>query len=80
MDGRNDELHDLSNRMVDRTTAYGMEVGTETCKIMANSLNNIGANISTNGKNLEEVTTFKYLGATLCSEGTCSAEFRIKIA
>ena len=57
-----------------------MEVGAETCKIMANSLNNIGANISTNGKKLEEVTTFKYLGATLCSEGTCSAEFRIKIA
>ena len=80
MDGRNGELHDLSNRIVDGATAYAMEVGTEMCKIIANSLNNIGANISTNGKKLEEVTTFKYLGATLCSEGTRSTEFRMKIA
>ena len=28
----------------------------------------------------EEVTSFKYLGATLCKDGTCSAEVRIMIA
>ena len=26
-----------------------------------------------NGQKLEEVTSFKYLGATLCKDGTCSA-------
>ena len=46
---------------------------------MTNSTNNISLDISMNGKKLEEVTSFKYLGATLCNDGTCS-EIRIKIA
>ena len=32
------------------------------------------------GQKLEDVTNFKYLGATLCKDGTCSAEIRIRIA
>ena len=35
---------------------HGMEVGTEKSKIMTNSTNNISADISMNGKKLEEVT------------------------
>ena len=57
-----------------------MEVSTEKSKIMTNSTNNISANISMNGQKLEEVTIFKYLGATLCKDSTCSAEVRIRIA
>ena len=33
-----------------------------------------------NGQKLEEVTSFKYQGATLCKDDTCSAEVRIRIA
>ena len=33
-----------------------------------------------NDQRLEEVTSFKYLGATLCKGGTCSAEVCIRIA
>ena len=33
-----------------------------------------------NGQKLEEVTIFKYLGTTLCRDGTCSVEVRIRIA
>ena len=33
-----------------------------------------------NDQNLEEVTSFKYLGATLCKDGTCSVEVCIRIA
>ena len=33
-----------------------------------------------NGQKLEEVTSFNYLGATLCKAGTCSAKVRIRIA
>ena len=47
---------------------------------MTNSTNNISANISMNGQKLEQVTNFKYLKATLCKDGTCSAEIRIRIA
>ena len=35
---------------------------------MTNSTNNISADISTNGQKLEEVTSFKYLGATPLQE------------
>ena len=45
MGGSNGELQDLTNRLVDRVTAYGMEVSTEKSKIMTNSTNNISADI-----------------------------------
>ena len=41
--------------------------------------NNISVDISMNGQMLEEVTRLKYPGATLCKDGTCSAEVRIRI-
>ena len=64
--GSNGELQDLTNRLVDRAMAYGMEISTEKSKIMTNSTNNIGADISMNGQTIEEVTSLRYLGATLC--------------
>ena len=47
-----------------------MEVSTEKSKINTDSMN-ISADISMNGQKLEEVTSFKYLGVTLCREGAC---------
>ena len=38
------------------------------------------ADISMNSQKLEEVTSLKYLGATLCKDGTCSEEIHIRIA
>ena len=73
-------VKDLTNRLVDRATAYGMEVSVEKSKIMSSSLNSISAGISMNGQKLEEVTSFKYLGAVLCKDGTCSAEGWIRIS
>ena len=55
MGSRNSEILDLTNRLVDRATAYGMEVTTEKRKIMISSTNNIRADISMNGQKLEEV-------------------------
>ena len=79
MGGSNGELQDLTSRLVDRAKARGMEVSTEKSKIMTNSTNIITANISMNGQKLEDVTSFKYLGANLCKDGTCSAEVCIRI-
>ena len=73
------ELQDLTNSLFDRTRANGMEVSTERSKTMTNSTNNIGADISMNGQKLEDMISFKYLGATLCKDGTCSAEIRVRI-
>ena len=44
--GSNGELQDLTNRPVDRAKAYGMGISAEKSKIMTNSTNNIGADIS----------------------------------
>ena len=71
--GSNGELQDLTNRLVDRAMAYGMEVSKEKSKIMTKGTNNISADISMKGQKLEEVTSFKYLEAILCKDGTCSA-------
>ena len=57
-----------------------MEVNTEKSKIMINSMSYISADISLTSQNLEEVISFKYLGATLCKDGTCSVEIHIRIA
>ena len=75
--GSNGDLQDPTNRLVDRARAYGMGVRTEKNKVMTNSTNKISVDISMNGQKLKEVTSFKYLGATLCKDGTCSAEVRI---
>ena len=74
MGGSNGELLDLINGLVGRAKAHGMEFSTENIKIMTNTTNNISADISMNGQKLEQVTSFKYIGATLCTDGTCSAE------
>ena len=39
MGSSNGELQGLTNRLVDRATAYGMEVSTEESRIMTNSTN-----------------------------------------
>ena len=68
MGSSNSELQDLTNRLVNKPTAFGMEVSIENSNILINSTNNVGADISMNGQKLEEVTSFKHLGATLCKE------------
>ena len=80
MGSSNGELQDLTNSLTDRAITYGIEVNTKKSKITTNSMNNISADISMNGQKLVEVTSFKYLGATLCKDGTCLAEGSIRIA
>ena len=80
MGGSSNELHDLTSRVVARASADGMEVSTEKSKVMVNSTNGISVNITMNGQPLEEVTSFKYLGATLSKDDTCRAEIRILVA
>ena len=74
------ELQDFTNRLAGGATAYGMEVSIEKSKVITNSTKNIIADVTTRGLKLKKVTTFRYLGANLCKDGTCSAEVRIRIA
>ena len=59
MGRRKGELQVLTDRLVDRATAYGIKVSTEKSKIMENSTNITSAAISVNGQKLERVTSFK---------------------
>lgn len=65
MGGISSERQELTNRLEERARAYRMEVSTDKLKIMVNSTTNTSADITMNGEKLEEVTSFKYLGATL---------------
>ena len=38
MGGSSDEFQDLTNRLIDRTTAYGVELVTEESKIMTTGM------------------------------------------
>ena len=80
MAGSQSELQDLTNKLAHNAGAYGMEISTAKSKVMVNSLNNAHANITLDGEQLEEVDEFKYLGATLSKDGTCSKEIRTRIA
>ena len=80
MGSSNGKLQVLANRLIETATAYRMEVSTENSKTMTNSMNNISAGTRMNGQKLEEVISFKYLGETLCIDGTCSIEVQIRIA
>ena len=48
MGSGNGEFQDLTKRLVDWVTVYGMEVSTEKNKIMTNSANNTSADINKN--------------------------------
>ena len=57
-----------------------MEVSPEMSKITTNSMNNISADISMNSQKLEEVVSFRYVGAILCKDFNRSAEVSIRVA
>ena len=79
--GSNTELQDLTNRLVESSKAHGMEIRQEKSKTMVNSKNNDKcAKIYMDGILLEDVKIFKYLGATLKSDGAPGNELRIRIA
>ena len=56
--GSNQELQDLTGRLTDTSTAYGMELSSEKSKVLVNSKDK-RAEIFMNGVQLEEVESFK---------------------
>ncbi len=78
--GSNQELQELTKKLVERAGAYAMEISTEKSKVMVNSIKDTTSNIIMRGHKLEEVEGFKYLGATLSKDSSCTAEIRIRIA
>ena len=65
------------------TTAeqYGMRINIKKTKVMMVS-RRVGqrVNIRINGKSIEQVQSFKYLGSTMTEDGRCGTEIKIRIA
>ena len=77
--GSNEELQELSDKLVERAGSYGMEISTEKSKVMINTTDARSGKITLNQKQLEEVNNFKYLGAILSADGSCEVEIRARI-
>ena len=56
-----------------------MEISTEKTKLMTNNTSGINKEIKVNGRKLQTVTSFKYLGSVVSDEGSKS-EFLSSIA
>ena len=66
--GSEDELKELTAKLEKTAEAYGMEINAEKTKVMANRT--FSSEIRINGQKLEEVSSFKYLGAIISDEGS----------
>lgn len=77
MAGSNSE--NLTNKLVERANAYGMELNRKKSKVMVNSTCNTNVCVTIDGEPLEEVSSFKYLRAALSKDGTCNAEIHTPI-
>ncbi|KAH3735315.1 hypothetical protein DPMN_041780 [Dreissena polymorpha] len=66
-------VEDFTNRLYERAGAQWLEANSEKPTIMVNRTTNIRANLTINGEKLEEVSSFKYVGATLFKNSTRTA-------
>ena len=66
----NSELQELVQRIHESSKKYGMEISQEKTKVMTNQYAQITQPIQIENKTLEEVKSFKYLGATISDEGS----------
>ena len=74
--GSETELQELTNRLVGAARDYGMEISADKSKILVNSPEGVTASIHLDGAPLEQVESFKYLGATLTENGSSTCEIK----
>ena len=70
--GEEGELANLAKRLDKAFTAYGMEISAEKTMLMTNNTSVINTETKVNGKKIETVTSFKYLGSVITNEGSKS--------
>ena len=64
-----EELASLMDRLDKTSAAFGMEISAEKTKLMTNNANGISIDIRTS-ENLDEVDSFKDLGAVITDHGS----------
>ena len=79
--GSGKELQQLTERLEKPAAGYGTEISSDKRKNLVNSIKpRSSTNIWMNGKVLEEMDQFKYLGATQTKDGTSLKEVTIRLA
>ena len=68
--GEEQELVKLVESLDKTSSSYGMEISAEKTKLMTNSINDITTDITVNGRKLDTVNSFKYLGAVVSDQGS----------
>ena len=68
--GKEEELASLVDRLDTTSATFGMEISAEKTKLMTNNANGISIDIRINGEKLDEVDSFKYLGAVITDQGS----------
>ena len=68
--GKEEELASLVDRLDKTSAAFGIENSAEKTKLMTNNANGISIDIRINGEKLDEVDSFKYLGAVITDQGS----------
>ena len=67
--------------LLDKTcTDYGMEISSEKSKVMAMGTESTQPEIMVGGKTLEEVESFKYLGAQITKDGRSDTDVKSRLA
>ena len=70
LEGSDEELQKLTERLEKIAAGYGMEISFDKSQILFNSIKpRPSTNMWMNGKTLEEVDQFKYLGSTQTKDG-----------
>ena len=74
-------LQKTMNRLNDSAKKFDMKINVEKTKVMVVSkTGDRFANITIDGKRVEQVSSFKYLGSIISEDGRCESDIKCRIA
>ena len=68
--GKEKKLAALVDHLDKTFSAFSMEISAEKSKMMTNNIDGISIDIRVNGRKLNEVNSFKYMGAVVIDQGS----------
>ena len=75
-----DNLQEMVTKVSRASNNHGLYLNAKKTKVMAVSKNRTNIHIVLNNERLEQVNSYKYLGASITEEGTCTTEIRARLA
>jgi hypothetical protein len=72
-------LQDMIDKLTETGRCYGMEMNGKKTKAMRISRQTFPVKIMINQKQLENVTSFKYLGSILTNDGRCIVKLNVEL-